>query len=76
MVLKPENIELVAVSISANTINPRAMTPYKRSNQEDSKLEHLLRKAYEEDPLVANILEALRTGQLRHAKISLAACEI
>ena len=61
VVLKPENL-----NISGNPVRDIAYC----------KLEQLLREAYEEDPLVGDILEALRTGQRRHTKISLAECKI
>ena len=61
VVLKPENLD-----ISANGVR----------NVAQGKLEQLLREAYKEDPLVADILEALRTAQRGHTKISLAEYEI
>ena len=36
----------------------------------------MLQKVYDEDDLLRDIMEAVRTAQRRHTKISLAECEI
>jgi len=76
VVLKPENLDVSSNRVRDASPNTRVETLHECSNEGDGKLEQLLHQAYEKDPLVADILEALRSGQRRHTKISWAECEI